>query len=165
MGLSEIADGLEVTTEQRDRGVATTDGTAASLSEQLAPFADDLPCSADDAAAVIEAYGEGASVGRAAAIASMPKTAAAKTLHLLGEPVDPLTPTARLVLDDWLDGALSRSEALTLAGVGEAEFMLGAYVATHDPIEDARVIVADALSLGEPTDPLVDARSDVDDWL
>jgi len=165
MGLSEIADGLEVTTKQRDRGVATTDGTAASLSERLAPFADDLPCPADDAAAVIEAYSEGASVGRAAAVASIPETTAAKTLHLLGEPVDPLTPTARLVLDDWIAGTLSRSEALTLAGVGEAEFMLGAYVATHEPLEDARTVVADALSLGEATDPLVDARSDVSDWL
>ena len=35
MGLSDIAAGLEVTTEQRERGVAAVDGTAADLAAAL----------------------------------------------------------------------------------------------------------------------------------
>ena len=165
MGLSEIAEGLEVTHEQCDRGVATTDDTSASLSERLTPFADDLPCSPAAAATVVEAYTDGGSVGRAAAVAEIAATTAAKTLYLLGEPIDPLTPTAKRVLDDWLDGEISRSEAKALAGVGESEFILGAYVATHRPIDGAEAVVADALSVTRPYDPLADTRSDVDDWL
>ena len=69
MALSEIAAGLELTAEQRDRGVATADGTGASLAERLAPYAGALPCDQPAAAAVVEAYAEGASVGRAAAVA------------------------------------------------------------------------------------------------
>lgn len=164
MGLSEIAAGLEVTTEQRERGVATADGTDAPLAERLAAFADDLPCSPAAAATLVEAYTGGASVGRAAAVADLPATTAAKALHLLGEPVDPLTPTARRVLEDWLAGEVSRSEARRLAGVGDREFALGAYVATHDPIEGAEAAVADALSPTREADPLADAVGDADDW-
>lgn len=165
MGLSDIAEGIEVTTEQRDPGVARSDRTDASLPERLAPFAEEIPCSAEKAALVVEAYGEGASLGRAAAVAELPKTTAAKTLYLLGEPIDPLTPTARQVLDDWLAGSISRTEAKTLANVGEAEFALGAYVVTHDPIPAAETAVADALALEDAPDPLSDARGDADDWL
>lgn len=163
MGLSDIAAGLEVTAEQRDRGVATADGTAASLAERLAPFADELPCGPESAAAVVEAYAEGASVGRAAAVADLPTTTAAKALYLLGEPVDPLAPTARRVVDDWLAGELPRTEAMTLAGVGEREFALGVYVATHEPIGEAESVVADALAIEDDADPLVDTRSSLED--
>lgn len=162
MTLSEIAAGLEVTTEQCDRGVATADGTGAPLSEQLSAYAAQLPCSTESAAAIVEAYTEGASVGRAAAVADVPKTTAAKSLYLLGEPIDPLSPTAKRVLDDWLAGEISRTEARTLAGVGEREFALGAYVATHDPIEGAESVVASVSSLTDE-DPLSDARSDLSD--
>lgn len=165
MGLSDIAEGIEVTTEQREAGVATSDHTDASLAERLAPVAEELPCSAETAASVVDAYAEGASVGRAAAVAELPETTAAKTLYLLGEPIDPLTPTARSVLEDWLAGAISRTEARTLANVGETEFALGAYVLTHDPIPAAETAVADALAIDAPSDPLADARSGVDDWL
>lgn len=165
MGLSDIAEGVEVTAEQRDRGVATADGTETSLAERLEPFEGSLPCDATAAAALVEAYARGASVGRAAAVAGVPETTAAKTLYRLGEPVDPLTPTARRVLEDWLAGEIPRTEARTLAGVGDAEFALGAYVATHDPIAGVESVVADALSVDDPSDPLVDARSGVDDWL
>ncbi|TKR25612.1 DUF7858 family protein [Natronomonas salsuginis] len=164
MTLSEIAAGLEVTTRQRDRGVATADGTNASLRERLTAFEDQLPCSAERAAAVVETYTEGASVGRAAAVATVPKTTAAKTLYLLGEPIDPLTPTAKRVVDDWLTGDLSRTDARTLAGVGDNEFALGAYVATHDPIEGADAAIADACSLDDE-DPLSDARSGLSDLI
>jgi hypothetical protein len=163
MGLSEIAAGLEVTAEQRDRGVATADETEATLAERLAPFAGELPCEPAAAAAVVEAYAEGASVGRAAAVAELPETTAAKALYLLGEPVDPLPPTARQVVDDWLAGDISRTDARTLAGVGESEFALGIYVATHEPIPEAESVVADALAVEADADPLFDARSDVSD--
>lgn len=163
MGLSEIAAGLEVTAEQRDRGVATADETGATLVERLAPFAEELPCEPAAAATVVEAYAEGASVGRAAAVAELPETTAAKALYLLGEPVDPLPPTARQVVDDWLAGDISRTEARTLAGVGESEFALGVYVATHEPIPEAESVVADALAVEADADPLFDARSDVSD--
>ena len=163
MGLSEIAAGLEVTAEQRDRGVATADETGATLAERLAPFAGELPCEPTAAAAVVEAYAEGASVGRAAAVAELPETTAAKALYLLGEPVDPLPPTARQVVDDWLAGDISRTDARTLAGVGESEFALGIYVATHEPIPEAESVVADALAVEADADPLFDARSDVSD--
>jgi len=165
MALSEIAAGLELTAEQRDRGVATADGTGASLAERLAPYVGALPCDQPAAAAVVEAYAEGASVGRAAAVADVPKTAAAKTLYLLGEPVDPLTPTARGVIEEFLDGEIGRTEARTLANVGNSEFALGVYVATHEPIAEAESVVADALSVDGRGDPLDDARSSLDDLL
>lgn len=165
MGLSDIAAGLEVTTEQRDHGVAAADETETSFAERLAPFDPKLPCSAETAAALVEAYGEGASIDRAAAVADVAPTTAAKTLYLLGEPIDPLSPTARRVLDDWLAGKLSRTEAQRLANVGESEFALGAYIATHEPIEAAEPIVADALSVDGMADPLSEARSGIDDWL
>ena len=162
MTLSEIAAGLEVTTEQRDRGVAEADGTDAPLAERLAEFESALPCPAEPAAAVVEAYTEGASVGRAAAVAGVPRTTAAKALYLLGEPIDPLTPTAKRVLEDWLAGEISRTEARTLAGLGDREFALGAYVATHDPIDGADAAVVEAAPTST-ADPLADARGDLDD--
>jgi hypothetical protein len=165
MGLSEIAAGLEVTAEQRDRGVPAADDTETPLAERLTEIAPDLPCSAEQAATLADAYGEGASIDRAAAVAEVPSTTAAKTLYLLGEPVDPLSPTATRVLEDWLAGTLSRTEAKRLAGVGDAEFALGAYVATHEPLEGAESMVADALSVDSTADPLSEARSGVDDWL
>ncbi len=165
MGLSEIAAGIEVTTEQRDRGVATADGTDTSLAERLAPFDGRLPCCAESAATLVDAYLEGASVGRAAAVAELPETTAAKTLYLLGEPIDPLTPTASRILDDWLAGDLSRTEARQLAGVGDAEFALGAYIATHEPIEGAESAIVETTRLQTSEDPLSDARSDLGDLI
>lgn len=167
MGLSEIAAGIEVTTEQRDRGIATTDDTETSLAERLAPFEERLPCSSSAAATLVDAYVGGASVGRAAAVADVPKTTAAKALYLLGEPIDPLAPTARRILEDWLAGELSRTEAKTLADVGESEFALGAYLATHEPIEGAETAVAEMApeSLSTTEDPLSDARSDLGDLI
>lgn len=165
MALSDIAAGLEVTTEQRERSVATSDETSATLAERLARFDDELPCPADAAATLVDAYAGGASVGRAAAVAELPRTTAVKTLHLLGEPVDPLTPSAKCVLEDWLSGDISRTEARRLIGVGDDEFALGVYVATHEPIADAESAVADALSPVRDVDPLSNALGDADDWL
>lgn len=164
MGLAELADGIEVTAEQRDRGVAAVDDTGADLAERLAPVAAELPCDAGAAARLVEAYAGGAGVGEAARVAGLMPVTGAKTLHLLGEPIEPLSPTARRVVDDWLDARISRSEALRVTGLDEAEFMLGVYVVTHDPLPAAREAVAGALAV-EADDPLADARSGVDDLL
>ena len=163
MGLSDIAAGVEVTTEQRDRGVATVDDTDVSLAERLADYGTDLPCSAADAATVVEAYAEGKSVGTAARVADLAPATAAKTLHLLGESVSPLGPTGRELVRDWLAAELSRSEARELAAASEREFALAAYVETHDTLTGAEEAVASVLAPDPGGDPLADTRSDLDD--
>jgi hypothetical protein len=145
MGLSEIAAGIEVTAEQEKRGVATVDDTDATLEERLAAFADTLPCRPAEAAAAVEQYAAGGSVGAAAAAAGVPAVTAAKTLHLLGESVSPVGSVGRDVVRDWVAGELSRSEAEELARVSGAEFALAAYVETHEPLEGARAAVEGVL--------------------
>lgn len=164
MTLSEIAAGLEVTAEQRERGVAVADETEAPLSDRLREYADELPCTPEAAATLVEAYAAGERVGEAARGAGIAPVTGAKALHLLGETVTPLAPTAREVVRDWLDAELSRSEARELAGADEVEFALAVYVETHDPLPGAREALAGALSV-DHGDPLADARSDVDDLL
>lgn len=146
MGLSEIAAGVEVVDEQRDRGVATVDRTGESLADRLADDAGDLPCSATEAATLVETYAGGASVGDAARAAGIPPTDGAKALHRLGESVSPVGPVARGVVTDWLDGRLGRVDAVELAGVSDREFALAVYVETHDPIDGAREAVEGALA-------------------
>lgn len=163
MGLSELAAGVETTEKQRDRGVAAVDATN-DLRTRLTAFAEDLPCSPEAATTLVEAYGAGRSVGASARAAGLAPVTGAKTLHLLGEPVQPLSPTAREVVRDWLDARLPRTEAVRIAGVDRAEFALGVYVETHDPLPGAREAVVDALAV-ESTDPLRDARSAVTDLL
>lgn len=165
MGLSDIAAGVEVTTEQRDRGVATVDRTEQSLAERLATVAGELPCSGEAAATVVERYAAGGSVGAAARTADVAPMTAAKTLHLLGESVSPVGPTGRDVIDDYLAGELSRTDARHLARVSETEFALAVYVATHDPLPDARAAVEDALAVETETDPLAETRSETADLL
>jgi hypothetical protein len=164
MGLSDIAAGVEVTTEQRDRGVATVDETDADLAERLADHADALPCEPAVAATVAEVYAEGRSIDTAASVADVAPTTAAKTLHLLGEQVSPLGPTGREIVRDWLDAALSRTEAMELTGASERAFALAAYVETHEPIPEAREAVAATLSTGlGGEEPLAEAMSGVSD--
>ena len=146
MGLADITAGLEVTSEQRARGVATVDATEASLAERLAPFADDLPCSPAEASTVVETYAGGASVGASARAAGLPPMTGAKTLHLLGEAVSPLGPMGREMVRDWLDAELTRADALDFAGASETEFALAAYVETHDALAEAREALEGALS-------------------
>jgi hypothetical protein len=166
MGLSEIAAGLEVTTEQREQGVATVDRTDATLAERLTPIAAELPCAAAEAATLLDAYAEGKCVGAAGAAAGLAPITAAKTLHRFGESVTPVTPLAMDVVDDWLAGDLSRSEAMELTGAGDAEFALATYVATHDPLPEAREAAAAALDdAGAQADDLTDTMSDVDELL
>ncbi|WP_340098582.1 hypothetical protein [Salinibaculum salinum] len=165
MGLSDIAAGVEVTTEQRDRGVATVDRTEQSLAERLDAVADELPCTGEAAATVVERYTGGGSVGAAARTAAVAPMTAAKALHLLGESVSPVGPTGRDVIDDYLAGELSRTDARQLARVSETEFALAVYVATHDPLPDARAAVEDALAVDTETDPLAETRSETTDLL
>lgn len=167
MGLADIAAGVEVTTEQRDRGVATVDRTDDSLAERLAGHEDALPTSTETAATVLERYAAGDSVGTAARKAGTAPITAAKTLHLLGESVHPLGPTAREVVADWLAGDLSRTEAVELARATETEFALAVYVQTHDPLVDACAAVEDALSVRHSIeqDPLEETRTDAIDLL
>jgi hypothetical protein len=158
MGLADIAAGVAVTTEQRDRGVATVDETAAALADRLVEYDDALPCSPTAAATVVDAYAAGRSVGDAARVAEMAPMTAAKTLHLLGEAVQPVGPVGRDVIGDWLAGRLSRSEATTLAGVTDREFALAVYVLTHEPIPGAREAVA--ATLRPERNGLVDGLAD-----
>lgn len=165
MTLDEIAAGIEVTAEQVDRGVAAVDDTDADVETRLRPFADDLPCEVDSAAALVAAYAEGASVGAAARRAALAPTTGAKALHRLGEPISPLTPTDREVVDDFLDARLSRTEAIRLVG-DEADFALGVYARTHDPLPGASEAVEGLLAPGSGgIDPLAETRSDVGDLL
>lgn len=137
MSLSEIAAGLELTTTQEQRGIATVDDTDVDLDARLREFEADLPCTAAGAATVLDRYDAGSSVGDAGEAAALAPVTAAKLLHRCGfEGVTPLSPTARRVLRDWIDGRLSRVDALELTGADDAEFALAAYVETHDPITE-----------------------------
>ncbi|PSP92699.1 hypothetical protein BRC91_12720 [Halobacteriales archaeon QS_4_62_28] len=151
MGLAEIAAGIEVTDEQRDRGVASVDRTATSLADRLTAVAGALPCNGTRAAALVEAYAAGKSVGDAGRAAGIAPTTAAKTLHLCGEQVCPLTPRQRDILEDWLDGRLARSEARQLTDASEREFALATYVATHDTVPEAREALEGALTDADAT--------------
>ncbi|GAA0261663.1 DUF7858 family protein [Halobacterium noricense] len=147
MGLADIAEGVTVTTRQRERGVASVDRTTESLASRLTVFDDDLPVSADAAATMAEAYAGGTSVGDAATEAGVAPTTAAKTLHRLGfEGLSPFSPLQREMLDDWLTAQCSRADALELTGANEREFALAAFVATHEPNEGAAGAVESALS-------------------
>lgn len=142
MTLSEIADGLEVTSRQRERGVAVADDTETPLVDRLEPYADDLPCTPAATATLVEAYTAGQSVGDAAREAGVTPMTGAKALHRCGvSGVCPLAPSRRGVVRDWLDGRIARSEAVALAGGDEAAFALATYVETHDPLP----AVADAV--------------------
>jgi hypothetical protein len=157
MGLADIADGLSVTTQQRDRGVASVDRTDGSLADRLRELDGDLPCDASTAAAVAEAYASGGSVGAAADEAALPPTTAAKTLHRLGfEGLTPFSPLQRDILEDWLAAECTRADALELTGASEREFALATYVATHDPIPGGAAAVESALS--DPSDAMVAKR-------
>lgn len=150
MGLSDIAAGLTVTQRQRERGVATIDDTQSTLADRLAEFESDLPCDAETAADLVDAYAAGSSVGGAAAVAETVPVTAAKTLHLLGTPgITPLSPLGVDILEDYLTGELTRSDAIALSGASSTEFALASYVATHDPIPGAREAVDEALAPGE----------------
>jgi len=165
MGLSDIAAGVEVTKTQDEHGVATVDETDATLAERLEPFEDALPCAPSAAATVLERYTEGSSVGAAGRAAEIAPTTAAKTLYLLGESVSPVGPTGREIIQDWIAGDLSRSDALELTRLGEAEFALAAYIETHEPLEEACAAVEGVLAARhtDTSQPLSETMSDAAD--
>ncbi|WP_311170426.1 hypothetical protein [Halobellus ordinarius] len=159
MGLSEIAAGLELTTEQVDRGVATVDDTDVDRDARLREHESDLPCTAAAAGTVLDRYESGARVGEAGEAAALAPVTAAKLLHRCGfDGVTPLAPTARQVLRDWLEGRLSRADALELTGADEAEFALAAYVETHDPIPELAETVRRDAAAPLADDALVSKR-------
>jgi hypothetical protein len=146
MGLSDIAAGIEVHERQRDRGVPTVDATGDGLIARLDAHGDTLPCTPEAAATVLETYAAGTSVGDCARQAGVAPMTAAKLLHRCGvSGLSPLAPTARDVLRDWLDGELSRTEAVELVGADEADFALATYVETHDAVPDLADAVAGVL--------------------
>jgi hypothetical protein len=168
MGLSEIAAGIEVTAEQRDRGVATVDGTADDLRDRLEPHAEELPCTPAAAATVLEAYTAGTSVGECADAAGVAPMTAAKALHRCGvEGVSPLGPEARRIVRDWLAGEIARHEATALVAADEAEFALAAYVEAHDPVPELTDAAARSLDTletsAEKRDRLAGTMSDATD--
>jgi hypothetical protein len=164
MGLGDIAAGLETTTRQRERGVAAVDATGRGLTDRLAALEEELPCEPSAAATVLERYVGGGSIGESARGADVPPVTAAKTLHRLGiEGICPLSPAARGVVRDWLEGRLTREEAETLADAEGPTFALAAYVESHDPIPGARDAVEAALTEGG--DAMVEKRAELGDTL
>ncbi|MFB6133236.1 MAG: hypothetical protein ABEJ44_07540 [Halanaeroarchaeum sp.] len=166
MGLADIAEGIAVTERQRDRGVATVDRTDPTVTAVVARFAEGLPCDAESAARLVDAFVGGESVGNAAASAGLPPMTGAKTLFLLGfEGLSPLSPLGREVLRDWLDGEIGRTDAKDLTGASDAEFALATFIQTHDPLPDARERIATVMH-GETNasvakrDALADTMSD-----
>lgn len=136
MGLSDIAAGINSTTKQQTRTVATIDDTDISLSERLGDHESELPCTAVAATTVLEAYDAGAGIEAAATTAGIAPVTAAKTLYRCGKPgIMPLAPTGRQILHDWLAGQLSRVDALALTQTDEPTFALATYIETHEIIE------------------------------
>jgi len=169
MGLSDIAAGIEVHERQRDRGVSTVDATGDDLIGRLDSHGDALPCTPAAAASVLEAYAAGTSVGDCAREAGIAPMTAAKLLHRCGVTgLSPLGPTARDILRDWLDGDLSRTEAVELVGADEADVALATYVETHDAVPEladavAGVLEPDANATVEKRDALAETMSSVGD--
>lgn len=170
MSLSDIAEGVAITRSQEDRGVAVVDRTGEDRATALATFASDLPCEAAEAAAMVEAYEAGASVGEAATAAGRTPTTAAKTLHLLGfEGLSPLSPIGRELCRDWLAGELTRTEAQELADASDREFALGAYVETHDPLAGVQEVIEDVSfterdAMVEKRDALADTMTEATEF-
>ena len=171
MALSDIAEGVRSEESQQAREVAVVDRTSGTLEEVLAPHASALPCAVETAAALVEAYRSGASVGEAATAAGIVPATATKVLHRLGfEGLSPLSPLQREICRDWLSGELTRAEARELADAGDRAFALGAYVETHDPIEGAQEAIEDAAApasdaMVEKRDALAETMTDARDLL
>jgi hypothetical protein len=169
MGLSDIAEGIEVRDRQRNRGVPTVDATRGDLTARLDEHSTVLPCTPEAASVVLETYAAGTSVGDCAREAGIAPMTAAKLLHRCGiGGVSPLAPTAREIVRDWLNGDLPRSEAVNLVGADEADFALATYVETHDAVPELTDAVAGGLEPESSAtvakrDALAETMSSVDD--
>ncbi|MCF2238888.1 MULTISPECIES: hypothetical protein [Halobacterium] len=148
MGLAEIADGITTTTtQQRERGVASVDHTRAPLADRLGTYADRLPCTAAQAAAVAKQHASGAGEQAVSDTVGVPPTTVAKCLHLLGfDDVMPLSERQREPVAAWLKGQRTRVDAVAAADGTERECMLAAYIMTHDSLPGAADVVVSALS-------------------
>lgn len=161
MPLSDIADGLEVVAEQRDRGVAAVDDTDRDLAERLADYEAELPCGGEAATAVVEAFTAGGDLEATADAAGVAPVTAAKALHLLGvDGVSPLSPDERDPLRAWLAGDRSRTAAKAAVDLDEQSFALAAFVETQDPLVGAQAAVDGSLAPG--ADPAVEKRDVLD---
>lgn len=169
MALSDIAEGLEVVDEQRERGVATVDDTDRPLAERLADHADELPCDGATAATVVEAFAGGSDLAAAAEAGDVAPVTAARTLHLLGfDGLSPLDPDERGPLREWLAGDRARTAARAAVGLDEPAFALAVFVETRTPLPGAREAVDGALAPGEDAavekrDALEETMSDADE--
>lgn len=162
MSLEDIAEAAgTTTTRQCVRGVATVDGRDGSTADRLAQFSGQLPCDPAAAAAVLQTHGRGTPIDESASVANLAPVTAAKTLHRLGvEGVCPLSPTAREIVRDWIDGELPRSDALALTGASETAFALATYIETHEPIEGAQEVIE--YTAGLRGDAMVAKRDELD---
>lgn len=144
MGLDEIAGSAGTTTiHQRSEGVAAVDRTDIALADRLEPVAASLPCDAPAAATILQTHVTGTPIGESARQSGVSPITAAKTLHKLGmKGIAPIGPTGRTVVQDWIAGGLTRSEAIELTGLSQAMFALAAYIETHDPVPEAATIRA-----------------------
>lgn len=169
MGLSDIAEGLEVVAEQRERGVAAVDDTDRDLVERLAALEGDLPCNADAAASVVEVFTAGGTLASAAEAGAVAPVTAARTLHLLGvDGVSPLAPDEREPVRTWLAGECSRIEARESVDLDERTFALAAFVEAREPLPGAQEAIRGALSPGaaatvEKRDALAETMSDAEE--
>lgn len=163
MALEDIAAMVgTTTTQQHDTGVATVDETGRSLSDRLGAYRNELPCEPDAAATVFRTHRRGTPITETARIANIAPVTAAKTLHKLGvDGVCPLAPTAREIVRDWLQGKLTRADAIALTGGSEVEFALASYVETHDPLEEAETLTSGGR--GPTGDAMVEKRDNLYD--
>ena len=152
MTLSEIAAGIEVTSEQRDRGAAVVDDTDVPAVERFREHADALPCTPEAVATLVDAYTVGSSVGEAAGEAGVAPMVAAKALYRCGlTGVRPLAPSRRGGGGGAGGGAGRPPPGGARAGGGGAAFALATHAETHDPVPE----LADAVA-ADPVDPLDD---------
>lgn len=171
MDLSDIADGIEVTDEQCERGVAAVDDTDRDLAERLAPLEEDLPCGAAAAAAVAEAFTADGDLAAAADAGGVAPVTAARALHLLGvDGVSSLGPDEREPVRAWLAGERSRTAAKAATGTDEQTFALAAFVESREPLDGAREALEGALAPVDDAavakrDRLAGTMSDPDDLL
>lgn len=170
MGLEDIAARTPTTTHhQRQRGIPAIDDTDTPIAASLTPYADDLPCTPEQAATILETHVAGTPIDASADAADLPPVTAAKTLHRLGvDGLSPLTPTAHDILRDWIAGDLPRTDALTLTNASPTEFALATYIETHDPIPGAcelteRLQTPDGDAMVEKHDLLAETMTDAAD--
>ena len=137
MGLSEIAEGLEITTRQHERNIQPVDDTVTDLTARLQTHAESLPCSPETARDVLQVYAQEMTVPRAAEAADVSSVTVTKLLHRCGvDGLSPLSERGTNVLTEWLNGAASRSAILDHETIDEREFALATYLQTHAAIPE-----------------------------